>query len=65
MISRLVGMSSHLVVAGGIGKRLLEASRVEAANFDSPYSAHLSANSSIESAVGAVELKRLDLPDIR
>ena len=45
--------------------RLREASRADAANLDSPYSAHLSANSWVESAAGAVELKRLDLPDIR
>ena len=65
MISRLVGMSSYLVHAGGIGMRLLAASRAEAANFVSPYAAHISANFSKESADGAVELKRLDLPAIR
>ena len=53
------------MLTGGIGMRLLDASRAEAANLDSPYSTHLSANSSIESAVGAVVLKRLDLPDMR
>ena len=45
--------------------RLRAASLAEAANLDSPYSAHLSANSWIEFADGAVELKRLDLPAIR
>jgi hypothetical protein len=47
--------------------RLRSASLAEAANLDSPYSAHLSANSWIESAAGAVELERfgLDLPAIR
>ena len=53
------------MLAGDIVTRLRAASRAEVANLDSPYSAHLSANSSIESADGAVELKRLDLPAIR
>ena len=61
MISRLVGMSSYLLLAGGIEMRLLAASP-DASNFVSPYATHLSANSSIESVDGAFELKRLDLP---
>ena len=50
---------------GGIVTRLRDDSRDVAANLDSPYSAHLSANSWIESAAGAAALKRLDLPAIR
>ena len=68
LISSLVGISLYLVLAGGIGRPLLEASRqsrADAANLSSPYTAHFSANSSNESADGAVLLERLDLLAIR
>ena len=67
IISTQVGTSDRLSYAGGIGALALNASRVDASNFLSTYSAHLSLSSSGDSDGGEILLYmyRVDLPPIR